>query len=156
MHNSTQISIILTLLVFAAIWILLNYIFYRIRRDDDAGLISRGELKAASKLKKAKKAVVASYMYTGWILRAISTDNSDKEKYHRTAELSSSSGAHIRIDIALINRLFRTDRWIYIKDVEITPSGTVILYGLTLKGKTLMLYYLVRYNSLIKSLMKYI
>lgn len=150
MHNSSQNDIFLTLLMFAAAWGLISYIFHKMRSFDDSGMISRGELKYKAKYRKAVKALLASYMYTHWVLRAVSKDVTDKEKYYRTAELSGPQGDTLYVSYDVVNSMFKRDKLIHIKDVEMTPYGSVILYGLTIKGRVYMIINLIRYHHLLK------
>jgi hypothetical protein len=94
--NPTQISIILTLLVFAVIWILLSYSLYKIRKNDDIGDISgalnRDELRYIAKFRRTVRALIISYMYDGYQLKIIEDGtaiqaNLTKSDFDRTGNI---------------------------------------------------------------------
>jgi len=153
MHNSTQTDIILTLLVFAAIWILISYIIYRTRKNDDTGDISgtlnRDEMRYISKFRQTVRALVVSYMYDDYklyIRRDVTTNE---------PRAFLIKGSIVRfVDMRIVRSLVKFNK-IRIDDLEADGTTISVLYEPTLLTYLWCAAVLIRYRSIMKTITEF-
>lgn len=146
-----QTDTILTLIAFAAVWFLVSYIFYKIRKnyepDDDRGVIKREELSYVVKFNKTIRAMIISFMYDDYKLHVkINTETKEKNAFLiRFDDIKP-------VDNHIVDMLVKFNK-IVIDDV-ITPDGTflTIIYKPTIFALLWCCFILLVNRSIVKTI----